>query len=101
MVKLPRGEVDVSAGTGFTDGKITALVRVTVRSAEDLASGAEARVVWLRPIEARAVGLDLIGAAHAAIADAGVRAMARKHGLDGDSLIGLQRAITEAELGEG
>jgi hypothetical protein len=99
MVKLSSGDVDVTAGTGFRhdeDGAIEPLVRLTVTTDD----GHSAHV-WMRPYEARAIGLDLIGGAHAAISDAAVRFMAKEHGLDGDSLIGLQRKVTEAALGPG
>lgn len=98
MVKLARGDVDVTAGTGFREGtgEIEPLVRLTVTN-----SDGDSAHLWLRPYEARVVGLDLIGGAHASIADAAVRFMAKEHGLDGDSLIGLQRAATEAALGPG
>lgn len=47
------------------------------------------------------IGLDLIGAAHSAIADAEIRTLAKRHGHDGDSLIGELRALTDRELGPG
>lgn len=96
-MKLSGGDVDVTSGTGFRGEKPVALVRLTVQSGD----GGAPVVVWLRPREARAVGLDLIGGAHAAISDAAVRVMAKRHGLDGDSLIGIQRTMTTEELGPG
>lgn len=95
-MKLSGGDVDVTAGTAFRGETPIPLVRLTVKT-ED---GSEARV-WLRPIEARAVGLDLIGGAHAAIGDTVIRRVAKRHGIDGDDVIAEQRFTTVAELGEG
>jgi hypothetical protein len=47
------------------------------------------------------IGLDLIGAAHAAIGDCEIRVIAKRHGLDGDGLLEEHRLRTEAELGPG
>jgi len=89
--------VDVTAGTAFREGDLLPLVRLTVTNEE----GRESVVAWLSPNEARAVGLDLIGAGHAAIADAELRAVAKRHGLDGDTLIADLRGRTDLELGPG
>lgn len=96
-MRLSGGNVDVTAGTGFRGDDPLALVRLTVQPAE----GGQPVVIWMRPIEARAVGLDLIGAGHASIADSVIRRTAKRHGIDGDSLIGELRALTNAELGPG
>jgi hypothetical protein len=96
VVKLSGGDVDVTAGTGFLGETVIPLVRLTVKGA-----GGEPVVVWIRPLEARAIGLDLIGAAHSAIADAHVRRIARRHGLDGDGLVGGLRELTTETLGPG
>jgi hypothetical protein len=96
-VKLSGGDVDVTAGTGFRAGDPIALVRLTVASYDH----PQSVVIWLRPLEARAIGLDLIGAGHSSIADAVSRRTAKDHGLDGDSLIGELRQLTTEELGPG
>lgn len=95
-MKLTGGEIDVTAGTGFRGEEPVALVRLTVSPTD----GEPVRV-WLRPLEARAIGLDLIGAAHASIADTVIRRTAKRHGLDGDDVIGELRLTTTAELGPG
>lgn len=95
-MRLSGGDVDVTAGTGFRKEVPVPLVRLTVT-----AEGGAPVVVWIHPLEARAIGLDLIGAAHAAIGDAQIRIIAKRHGLDGDGLIGEHRSRTEAELGPG
>lgn len=95
-MRLTGGDVDVTAGTGFRAGSPIPLIRLTVT-----AEGGEPQVVWIRPLEARAIGLDLIGAAHSAIADSQLRSIAKAHGFDGDTLIGELRFRTEAELGPG
>lgn len=95
-MRLSGGDIDVTAGTGFRGPEPVALVRLTAKVA-----GAGPVVVWMRPQEARSLGLDLIGAAHAAINDSAVRIMAKQHGLDGDSLIEIQRKVTTDELGPG
>ena len=96
MTVLSGGDVDVTAGTGFRQGEPLPLVRLTVTT-----TAGESVLIWMRPIEARAVGLDMIGAAHAAINDAAVRVMAKDHGLDGDGLIEIARRMTTDALGEG
>jgi hypothetical protein len=96
MTVLSGGDVDVSAGTGFSKGTPLPLVRLTVTN-----TLGESVTIWMRPIEARAVGLDMIGGAHAAISDAAIRVMAKDHGLDGDSLIEIARRMTTDALGEG
>jgi hypothetical protein len=95
-MRLSGGNVDVTAGTGFSKDEPVPLVRLTVHTAE----GASAQI-WIRPLEARAIGLDLIGAAHASIGDCQIRLIAKRQGLDGDGLIGEHRFRTEAELGPG
>jgi hypothetical protein len=94
-VRLSGGDVDVTAGTGFRKGEPVPLVRLTV-TIED-----KSVVAWIRPLEARAVGLDMIGAAHAAIGDAQLRLIAKRHGLDGDGIIEEHRRRTTEELGPG
>jgi hypothetical protein len=97
-MKLSGGDVDVTAGTGFRKGEPSALVRLTVFSHDD---PDKVVALWIRPLEARAIGLDLIGAAHASMADTVLRAIAQGHGLDGDGLIAMLRAVTDEELGPG
>lgn len=96
-MRLSGGDVDVTAGTGFRKDTPLPLVRLTVQRGD----GGEPVVVWMRPLEARAIGLDMIGAAHASISDAAIRVMAKEHGLDGDTLIGIQRRLTTETLGPG
>ena len=96
MSTLSGGDVDVTLWTRFAKGQPMPLVRLTVTTTDG-----ESVLIWMRPIEARAVGLDMIGAAHAAISDAAVRVMAKDHGLDGDSLIEIMRRMTIDALGEG
>lgn len=95
-MRLSGGDVDVTAGTGFRKEEPVPLVRLTVT-----AEGGTPALIWMRPLEARAIGLDLIGAAHASIGDCQIRLIAKRHGLDGDGLIGEHRFRTEAELGPG
>ena len=92
------GDVDVQAGTGVSNetGKMTPLVQLTVTDRTG-----KAVKVHIRPLEARAIGLDLIGAAHATIADMTIREIARDSGLDGDGLIFRLRGRTDMELGPG
>jgi len=98
MTRLSGGEVNVEAGTGFRFATSDALpiVRLTVTD-----TAGRAITIHLCPLEARAVGLDLIGAAHSAIADTELRGIAQAHGLDGDSLVAGLRTRTYAELGLG
>jgi len=96
-VKIPGGDVDVASGSGFRSGDIVPLVRLTVTPSD----GREPITIFMRPLEARMVGLDLIGAGHAAMADNVLRVIAKQHGLDGDGMIGLLHGVTEEELGPG
>ena len=96
MPRLSGGDIDVTAGTGFRSGEPIALVRLTVETGDG-----QSAQVWIRPLEARMVGLDLIGAAHSSIADCELRTLAKAQGLDGDGLIGALRKRTEADLGPG
>lgn len=103
MVKHSGGEVDVSSGTGVsnTDGAMQPIVKLRVsvnRAARDTEGTAE---ILLRPYEARAIGLDLIGAAHSSVVDAYLRFEAKEHGLDGDSMLLRLRQVTDAALGPG
>lgn len=93
-MRLTGGAIDVTSGVGFRQGEPMGLVRVTL-APEDGPSA----VMWMRPAEARSVGLDLIGGANAALADSVLRAIAQEHGLDGDELIGRLRIATETALG--
>lgn len=95
MVRLSGGDVDVSTGSAFRSSEILPLVRLTTTSE------GQSVIVWLGPNEARAVGLDLIAAASAAMSDAGIREYARANGLDGDSIIGAVRGVTTKVLGPG
>jgi hypothetical protein len=97
-MRLSGGDVDVTAGSGVRRGDFLPLVRLTVTSNDEPGNPT---VMWVRPLEARAIGLDLIGAAHASLADNVLRVLAKKHGLDGDGLIGTLRVVTEEELGPG
>jgi hypothetical protein len=96
-MKLREGDVDVTAGTGFRGDTPVPLVRLTVTTTEP----DQVATIWMRPLEARAIGLDLIGAAHGSIGDCQIRLIAKREGLDGDGLIGEHRFRTEAELGPG
>lgn len=96
MVKLTGGEIDVSSGTGFRGETALAIVRLTAQATD----GAEV-TLYLSPAEARAVGLDLIGGAHSAIADAHLRILAKRDGLDGDGLLTGLRTMTDDALGPG
>lgn len=90
------GDVNVVSGVGFSGstGKARAVVQLTIEP-----TGAAATTITLTPASARAIGLDLIGAAHSSVADTILRAVARKHGLDGDEMIAMLRGLADKELG--
>lgn len=96
MVRHSGGDVDVSSGAGVShrDGGIQPIVRLRVTPKDE-----ETTKILLRPYEARAIGLDLIGAAHSSIADAYLRFEAKEHGTDGDSAVLRLRQVTDAALG--
>jgi hypothetical protein len=95
-VNLPGGKVDVSSGVGFVGADPLPLVRVKVTDTEG-----NAIVIWLTPVAAREVGVDLIGSATASLGDAGVRIAAKQMGIDGDSIIGEMRRVAQRTLGAG
>lgn len=92
------GDVDVASGTGYssTTGKATPIVQLTVNP-----TGLKPAFIHLRPVEARAIGLDLIATASQAIADTALRQLAREHGADSDGYVSRLRDATREELGEG
>jgi hypothetical protein len=54
--------------------------------------------VFMRPAEARKIGMDMIDAAHASVADSEIRLIAQRTGHDGDEMIRSLRQRTDEEL---
>jgi hypothetical protein len=95
-VKLPGGDITLSSGVGFRQEQPTPLIRLTITPNEtDVTAD-----MWLTPQEAVHLGQEMMKTAFAAIGDTAIRAIAKARGLDGDSMIGVLRAITERELGD-
>jgi hypothetical protein len=90
-VRLPSGgEVVVASGVAVTKGEIMPLVRLrTERDGVTLD-------LYIRPVQARRIGLDLLSAAVAAQHDAAIRTLARGTGMDGDSIVAAMKAGTES-----
>ncbi|MGV0986780.1 MAG: hypothetical protein ACOYB2_19710 [Limnohabitans sp.] len=102
-MKLGGGTVDAVSVTGFTAGKPLSLVRMTA-TGEDPTGIEEPEgtnrtvVLWMRPAEARKIGMGMIGAAFASVADSEMRAIAKRLGIDGDAMIEAFRVRTDEEL---
>jgi hypothetical protein len=94
-MRLQGGDIEVQSATGFRKGDPIPLVQITV-SSNDNPDGKV--TIWMSPRDARSIGLDLIGAAFACLSDAAMRTIAQKHGLDGDSLIHIQREFGRSAL---
>lgn len=99
-MKIPNGNVDVMAGTGFRAGVPVSLVQLIVSGGEAVsaADGEPGVVLRMRPADARKIGLDMIGASFATVADSEMRLIAQQKGLDGDALIRALRVRLEKEL---
>lgn len=91
-MNLPGGDVEVMSAIGYRAGEPLALVRLKVIEDDRLVE------LWMRPEAARKIGIDMIAAAHASVADLELRRIAKANGLDGDGLISDFRKATLEEL---
>lgn len=91
------GSIHVYSETAVVgDGQLVPSVRVvTLVDRLVHATGVEIHVT---PAQARRVGLDLIAAASAAMADTGVRRAARAHGYDGDGIVEAMATVVAETL---
>lgn len=95
-MKLNGGDVLVESGVGFSRETPLPLVRMTVTPAED---GPQV-TLHMTPGKARSIAADLFMAGSSAWAEAAIRSYAKEHGVDGDSIIGWMKTMTDADLKE-